>query len=145
MSDDPYDLDRFVRAQAGHYMDALDEVRSGRKRSHWMWFVFPQLEGLGSSDLARNYAITGAAEAQAYLAHPVLGPRLRECCEAVFGVEGRTAREIFGGIDEMKLRSCVTLFASVSPPGSLFEAVLEKFFAGRPDPRTLDLLAAARQ
>jgi len=145
MSDDPYDLDRFVQAQAGHYVDALGEIRSGRKRSHWMWFVLPQLEGLGSSYMARKYAITGAAEAQAYLAHPVLGARLRECCEAVLGVEGRTAREIFGGIDEMKLRSCVTLFASVSPPGSLFEAVLGKFFANGPDPRTLDLLAAARQ
>jgi uncharacterized protein (DUF1810 family) len=143
MSDDPYGLDRFVQAQAGHYTDALAEVRAGRKRSHWMWFVFPQLEGLGSSYMARRYAITGAAEARAYLAHPVLGPRLRECCDAVLGLEGRTAREIFGGIDEMKLRSCVTLFADVSPPGSVFERVLRRYFDGLQDEETLRLLANA--
>jgi uncharacterized protein (DUF1810 family) len=144
MSDDPYDLERFVQAQARHYVDALAEVRAGHKRSHWMWFVFPQLEGLGSSHMARKYAITGAAEARAYLAHPLLGPRLRECCEALLGVAGRTAREIFGGIDEMKLRSCVTLFACVSPPGSVFERVLRKYFDGSQDEETLRLLANAR-
>jgi uncharacterized protein (DUF1810 family) len=140
-TDDPCDLDRFVRAQAGSYADALAEIRSGRKRSHWMWYVFPQVEGLGSSGMSQKYAISGAAEATAYLAHPVLGPRLVECCEAVLAVEGRSAREIFGGIDELKLRSCATLFASVSDPGSVFDRVLKKYFNGERDARTVERLA----
>lgn len=140
---DPFDLARFVRAQAGDYETALDEIRQGRKRSHWMWYVFPQLAGLGISATSRRYAIRSRAEAEAYLAHPVLGPRLAACAEAVLGVGGRTAREIFGTPDDLKLRSCATLFASVSPTGSVFHRLLERFFEGRPDPRTLALLAPA--
>ena len=137
---DPHGLGRFVLAQDGVYDRALAEVRAGRKRTHWMWFVFPQLAGLGSSPTARQYAIKGLAEAEAYLRHPVLGPRLVECCEAAVGVEGRTAHEVFGSPDDLKLRSCATLFAQVSPAGSVFERVLAKFFDGQPDPATLRLL-----
>jgi uncharacterized protein (DUF1810 family) len=137
---DPHDLSRFVRAQASDYERALAEIRGGRKRSHWMWYVFPQLDGLGSSPTARRYAIKSAAEAEAYLKHPVLGPRLLECAEAALGVEGRSANEVFGWPDELKLRSCATLFARVSPPGSAFERLLAKYFDGRPDDQTLTLL-----
>ncbi len=144
ITDDPYDLDRFVRAQAGSYEDALAEIRGGRKRSHWMWYVFPQVEGLGSSWTSQKYAISGAAEAKAYLDHPVLGPRLVACCEAVLAVEGRSAREIFGGIDELKLRSSATLFANVSDPGSVFERVLKKYFDAERDVRTVELLGQTR-
>jgi uncharacterized protein (DUF1810 family) len=140
---DPYDLSRFVRAQEGEYDRALSELRGGRKRSHWMWYIFPQLEGLGSSEISRRYAIRSIDEARAYLDHPVLGPRLQECVEAVLGVEGRSAHEIFGSPDDMKLRSCATLFARASPPGSLFERLLEKYFGGEQDPRTLRLLGIA--
>ena len=140
MTTDPHDLNRFVQAQEGVYDRAVAEVRAGRKRTHWMWFVFPQLDGLGSSSTARHYAIKSPAEAEAYLRHPVLGPRLVECCEAAAGVEGRTAHEVFGAPDDLKLRSCATLFARVSPAGSVFERVLEKYFGGEPDPATLRLL-----
>jgi uncharacterized protein (DUF1810 family) len=141
---DPHDLDRFVRAQRGVYERALAEIRGGRKASHWMWFIFPQLEGLGSSATTRRYSIRSLAEAEAYLGHPVLGPRLAECAEAALGVAGRTAREIFGSPDDLKLRSCATLFARASPAGSVFHRVLDRFFAGTPDPRTLELLRAGR-
>jgi uncharacterized protein (DUF1810 family) len=140
-SADPHDLARFVEAQEGVYPHALAELRAGRKRSHWMWFVFPQLDGLGSSPMARRYAIKSRAEAEAYLRHPALGPRLLECAAALLGVEGKTAHEIFGSPDDWKLRSCATLFAQVSPAGSPFERVLDAYFAGRPDERTLELLA----
>ena len=143
MADDPHDLARFVAAQADDYAAALAEVRAGRKRSHWMWYVFPQLDGLGTSPTARRYAIESAAEARAYLAHPVLGPRLVECCEAAVAVGGRSAAEVFGPPDDLKLRSCATLFAAVSPPGSVFGRVLDRYFGGAPDPATLRLLAAA--
>jgi len=139
-TDDPFDLDRFVRAQEGTYERALAEVRAGRKRTHWMWFVFPQLDGLGSSPTARHYAIKSLAEARAYLAHPVLGPRLVECAEAVVGVEGRSAHDIFGSPDDLKLRSCATLFACVAPPGSVFDRLLAKYYSGERDDRTLQLL-----
>ncbi len=139
---DPHDLGRFLEAQEGVHERALEEVRQGRKRSHWMWFVFPQIEGLGSSSTSRRYSIKSVAEAEAYLAHPVLGRRLTEAVEAVLGVEGRSAHDIFGSPDDMKLRSCVTLFTHVSPPGSVFERVLDKYFHGEPDPRTLRLLGA---
>jgi uncharacterized protein (DUF1810 family) len=139
---DPFDLDRFVRAQAADYAAALAEVRAGRKETHWMWYVFPQLAGLGSSPTARRYAITGRAEAEAYLAHPVLGPRLVEVAEAALAVAGRSARDVFGPPDDLKLRSCATLFARVSPPGSVFERLLAKYFDGRPDERTVALLEA---
>jgi uncharacterized protein (DUF1810 family) len=141
-ADDPFDLGRFVRAQAGDYESALAEVRAGRKETHWMWYIFPQLAGLGSSPTARRYGITGRAEAEAYLAHPVLGPRLVEIAEAALAVEGRSANDIFGSPDDLKLRSCATLFARVAPPGSVFERLLAKYFDGRPDPRTLALLDA---
>ena len=141
--DDPYDLGRFVQAQADCYARALGEIRSGRKRSHWMWYLFPQLDGLGFSPTSRRYAIKSVAEAEAYLRHPTLGPRLLECGEAALGVEGRSALEIFGSPDDMKLRSCATLFARVSPPGSVFDRLLDKYFQGRRDDRTLRLLGVA--
>lgn len=137
---DPHDLSRFVRAQGGDYERALAEIREGRKRSHWMWYVFPQLEGLGASSTARHYAIKSLAEAEAYLKHPVLGPRLLACAEAALGVEGRSAYDVFGWPDELKLRSCATLFARVSPAGSVFERLLAKYFEGQPDAQTLTLL-----
>jgi uncharacterized protein (DUF1810 family) len=140
---DPHDLDRFVQAQQGDYDRALAELTSGRKRSHWMWYIFPQLAGLGSSAMASRYGITGAAEVAAYLRHPVLGPRLTACAEAALGVAGRSAHEIFGSPDDMKLRSCATLFATVSPEGSVFHRLLDRYFNGVPDRRTLDLLRAA--
>src|SRR5215475_4786796 len=117
-SDDPHVLGRFVRAQEGDYARALAEIRSGRKRSHWIWYIFPQFEGLGHSAMSRQYSIKSEAEAEAYLRHPVLGPRLQECCEAALNVEGRSAHEIFGSPDDLKLRSCATLFAGVTPAGS---------------------------
>jgi uncharacterized protein (DUF1810 family) len=130
---DPEGLTRFVLAQEADYETALSEIRSGRKRSHWMWYIFPQYEGLGQSAMSRRYAIRSRAEAEAYLLHPVLGPRLIECAEAVVGVEGRSAAEIFGSPDDMKLRSCATLFACVSPPGSVFHRLLDKYFRGERD------------
>lgn len=130
-------LTRFVTAQEDEYPRALAEIRAGRKRTHWMWFVFPQIQGLGSSSTARFYAIQSRAEAEAYLAHPVLGTRLLEITEALLAVEGKTANEIFGYPDDLKLRSCATLFASVSAPGSVFERVLGKFYGGEADPETL--------
>jgi uncharacterized protein (DUF1810 family) len=142
-ADDPYNLNRFVEAQQGDYERALAEVRRGRKLTHWMWYVFPQFDGLAFSSTSRHYAIKSIAEARAYLDHPVLGPRLRECMEAALGVEGRSAHDIFGDPDELKFRSCATLFASVSPSGSVFERVLEKYFGGERDRKTLLLLGAA--
>ncbi|MGH7730860.1 MAG: DUF1810 domain-containing protein [Candidatus Eiseniibacteriota bacterium] len=140
---DPDELNRFVRAQADDYARALAELRNGRKRSHWMWYVFPQLAGLGSSPTSQQYAMRGLDEARAYLAHPLLGPRLLECAEAVIAVKGRSATEIFGSPDDLKLRSCATLFACVSPAGSAFHRLLAKYYGGRPDGRTLDLLGRA--
>ena len=137
---DPYDLNRFLQAQQNDYQRALSEIRSGRKRSHWMWYIFPQYDGLGFSSTSKRYAIKSVAEAEAYLRHTILGPRLLQCAEAVLGVEGRSASELFGSPDDMKLRSCATLFATVSPPGSVFERVLEKFFRGVRDEKTLRLM-----
>ena len=139
--DDPYDLARFVDAQRDVHATALAELRAGRKRTHWMWFVFPQLAGLGSSWMAQRYAIASAAEAEAYLRHPVLGSRLVECAEALLAIEGRSAREILGPPDDLKLKSSATLFAAVSPPGSAFERVLDKYFAGERDEATLRRIA----
>ncbi len=138
---DPYDLERFVEAQARNYPQALAELRRGRKQSHWMWYVFPQLEGLGASPTAQRYAISSLAEASAYLRHPVLGPRLVECADALLGLETRSAHEIFGWPDELKLRSSVTLFARVAPPDSVFSRVLDAYFNGEADAGTLQLLA----
>jgi uncharacterized protein (DUF1810 family) len=136
--DDPYDLQRFVAAQdAGRtYDQATAELRRGRKTSHWMWFVFPQITGLGQSPVSRMYAISGLAEAQAYLAHPVLGPRLVECAALVGSLSGRTAEQIFGGIDAMKLRSSMTLFLRAAPDEPAFRQVLDQYFGGKPDPAT---------
>ncbi|HEY0776676.1 MAG TPA: DUF1810 domain-containing protein [Gemmatirosa sp.] len=139
-ADDPYDLDRFVRAQVGDYDRALAEVTAGRKRSHWMWYIFPQFRGLGRSSMAERYAIGSLAEAEAYLRHPVLGPRLVACAQAALGVAGRSASDIFGSPDDVKLRSSMTLFSHVSPAGSVFERVLDRYFDGRPDAATLDLV-----
>jgi uncharacterized protein (DUF1810 family) len=139
---DPYDLERFLKAQEGVYQRALAEVRAGDKQSHWMWFIFPQLDGLASSSTSRRYAIKSVAEAEAYLGHAVLGPRLVECAEAALGVEGRTAYEIFSSPDDIKLRSSATLFAHVSAPGSVFHRLLDRYFQGEPDGRTLSLLGA---
>ncbi len=139
-TEDPFDLIRFVRAQERDYPRALSEITAGQKRTHWMWFVFPQLDGLGTSAVSKRYAIESAEEARAYLAHPVLGPRLLSCAEAALGVAGRSANEIFGSPDDLKLRSCATLFACVSPSGSVFHRLLDKFYSGGRDGRTLQLL-----
>jgi uncharacterized protein (DUF1810 family) len=135
-------LDRFVQAQAGVYDAALAELRAGTKRTHWMWFVFPQIAGLGSSATAQRYAITSLDEARAYLAHPVLGPRLAEAAEAVLAVEGRTAAQILGYPDDLKLRSSMTLFAAAADDPAVFQAVLDRYYDG-PDDATLRLLGRA--
>jgi uncharacterized protein (DUF1810 family) len=142
-SDDPYDLTRFVRAQVNDYEQALSEIRSGKKRTHWMWYVFPQIDGLAFSSTAKYYSIKSVAEAKAYLDHPILGPRLRECAKAVVRVEGRSAIEIFGSPDDLKLRSCATLFACVSPRVSVFNRLLTKYYRGERDSKTLQLLGIA--
>ena len=136
--DDRYDLERFVAAQdAGQtYQQAVTELRQGRKTSHWMWFVFPQIAGLGSSPASRKYAISSLAEARAYLAHPVLGPRLEECAVIVCGIQGRSAEQILGGIDAVKLRSSATLFARADPATQVFRRVLDQYFGGEADPAT---------
>jgi uncharacterized protein (DUF1810 family) len=137
---DPYDLSRFVQAQESVYKTALSEIASGRKRTHWMWYIFPQLDGLASSPTSKRYAIKGTQEARAYLEHPILGPRLLECATAVVAVEGRSVAEIFGSPDHLKLRSSATLFAVLLAPGSVFDRVIAKYYDGVRDPRTLQLL-----
>ena len=139
---DIYDLNRFLQAQENDYERALAEIKSGRKESHWMWFIFPQLDGLSSSSTAKFYAIKNVAEARAYLAHPVLGARLIECFEATLRLQYSSATAIFGSPDDLKLASCATLFATVSPPNSVFERLLEKLYHGRRDEKTLQLLHA---
>lgn len=143
-AEDPFDLSRFVDAQDGVYPTALDELRSGRKRSHWIWFVFPQLRGLGRSPTAEHYGIASRGEALAYLRHPVLGPRLRECAKVVAQIEGRTAEQIFGRPDNLKVRSSMTLFAEVASlareDDAEFVEVLDRLYGGTPDPATLGLL-----
>jgi uncharacterized protein (DUF1810 family) len=139
-TDDPHELNRFVQAQERDYERALSEIQSGRKRSHWMWYIFPQFDGLAFSSTSKRYSIKSVEEARAYLAHPVLGPRLLACAEAAARVEGRSATEIFGSPDDLKLRSCATLFASVSPPGSVFHRLLDQYYQGEPDGKTLRLL-----
>jgi uncharacterized protein (DUF1810 family) len=137
-----HDLERFVEAQeaGGTFDRALRELRAGRKTSHWMWFVFPQVAGLGHSSMAQAYAVASLDEARDYLAHPVLGPRLRECAAAVLAHTDRSAEQIFGGVDALKLRSSMTLFARADPEQPAFQAVLEAFYAGEPDGRTDQLL-----
>jgi uncharacterized protein (DUF1810 family) len=141
-----FDLERFVDAQTagGTYDRAVSELRLGHKTSHWMWFVFPQIAGLGQSQMSRTYAIASLDEARAYLSHPLLGPRLKECCRLVLETRATTAEEIFGGIDAMKLRSCVTLFGRADPSEAVFQQVLERYFLGRLDQATEERLAASR-
>jgi len=137
--DDPYNLQRFLDAQERVYGTVLDELRAGHKRSHWMWFIFPQIHGLGHSVMAQRYEISSLDEARAYLAHPILGARLRECSRIVAGASGRTVEEIFGYPDDMKFRSSMTLFAQASP-GEVFDECLRIHFDGQPDPLTLSRL-----
>lgn len=138
--DDPFDLQRFVDAQDRVYDRVLAELRAGAKRSHWIWFIFPQLSGLGSSSTAKLFGIESVEEARALLAHPVLGPRLRECTRLVASIEGRSVEEVFGWPDNLKVRSSMTLFAQATDDNADFLGVLEKFYAGQQDTRTLDLL-----
>jgi uncharacterized protein (DUF1810 family) len=140
---DPHDLGRFIQAQAGVYDTALAELRSGRKRSHWMWFVFPQIEGLGSSTTARRYAIRSLEEARAYLAHPLLGPRLLECTQAVNALQGLSAHRIFGSPDDLKFASSMTLFECVAAPVSPFSLAVDQVCGGRRDARTLAWVRAS--
>jgi uncharacterized protein (DUF1810 family) len=134
-------LDRFLEAQTPVIEQALIELRAGQKQSHWMWYVFPQIASLGQSATSRAFAIQSLDEARAYLAHPVLGQRLRECCQAVMNVRGRSAHEIFGSPDDQKFQSCLTLFAEADPDDVLFYNLLEKYFDGDADEATLELLA----
>jgi uncharacterized protein (DUF1810 family) len=140
--EDRYDLGRFIEAQRGTYDIALAELRSGKKRSHWMWFIFPQIAGLGFSAMAQRYAISSTEEAQAFLEHPVLGERLKTCTAAVNNQRGRSAREIFGSPDDMKFRSCMTLFSVAAPDEVGFSNALEAYFGGQGDPLTLEKLTA---
>ena len=137
---DPFDLERFVLAQQPVYDTVLAELRSGRKQSHWMWFVFPQLRGLGSSSTAIRFGIPSLADAALYLQHPILGPRLIECTELVNAMSGRSAEEIFGGVDAMKFRSSMTLYSRVPGGSTVFDRALTKYFDALPDLRTLERL-----
>ena len=137
---DLHHLQRFIDAQEMNYRSALAEITAGRKISHWMWYVFPQYAGLGFSSTSRHYAIKSLEEGATYLGHPVLGPRLRECVDALRVLTGRSAHEIFGSPDDVKLKSCMTLFAHLSPEGSVFESVLDQYFDGHRDQKTLELL-----
>jgi len=148
VSADPYELSRFVEAQARCYARVLEELTAGEKTSHWMWFIFPQLRGLGMSSTARRFGLSGLEEARAYLAHPLLGARLCECTQLVLAVRDRSAYEIFGSPDDLKLRSCLTLFVqAVAPspaPGTrVLGEALAKYYGGEPDPRTLELLISS--
>jgi uncharacterized protein (DUF1810 family) len=136
-----FDLERFVTAQDEVYKTVLAELRAGRKQSHWMWFIFPQVAGLGRSEISQKYAIGSSDEAAAYLAHPVLGPRLRECANLVLAIEDRSAHEIFGSPDDRKFQSSMTLFSDVAPDEAVFQACLDKYFDGRADPATLEHLS----
>jgi uncharacterized protein (DUF1810 family) len=137
---DPFDLSRFIAAQDPVMERVMDELRAGQKRSHWMWFVFPQIRGLGSSSMARRYAIGSREEAKAYHEHPVLGARLTACTQLTLNIEGRSAEQIFGYPDDMKFRSCLTLFAEVVPNEPIYRAALQTYFSGDPDPLTLATL-----
>ncbi len=138
--EDTFNLSRFLEAQEGVYSTVLAELRGGHKRSHWMWYIFPQIDGLGFSSTTRYYAIKNEEEARQYLKHPVLGARLLECAKTVLDVDGRSASEIFGPPDDLKLRSSMTLFAQVSDPDSVFARVIDKYFHGKRDDKTLALL-----
>ncbi len=142
--DDPFALGRFLSAQTGVYDRALAELGGGQKRTHWMWFIFPQIDGLGHSATSKHYAIKSIEEAREYLKHPVLGSRLLECAEAVLAIEGRKVSDIFNYPDDLKLKSSMTLFASIADPDTVFTRVLEKYFQGVQDARTLQLLKSLR-
>lgn len=137
-------LQRYIKAQAPVYARALAELKRGEKQSHWMWYIFPQIAGLGRSPMSQTYAIQSLEEARDYLAHPVLGERLRECCHVLLTLDGRTAHEIFRSPDDLKFRSSLTLFARAAPDESLFDDLLVKYFGGTEDPATLELLAEHR-
>ncbi|HEY3972552.1 MAG TPA: DUF1810 domain-containing protein [Candidatus Sulfotelmatobacter sp.] len=137
---DQYNLERFVRAQKAYFEQVRKELQSGSKMGHWMWFIFPQIRGLGRSPNSIEFAISGRDEARAYLLHPILGPRLKDCTRLVLEVEGRSALEIFGSPDDMKFRSSLTLFAQVSPDDHIFVTALQKYFNGAPDEMTMDRL-----
>jgi uncharacterized protein (DUF1810 family) len=137
---DPFDLQRFVVAQESCFEEVCSELRQGQKRSHWMWFIFPQVKGLGASPMAVRYAISGRKEAEAYLQHAILGSRLRRCTELVLQVEGRTIRQIFGTPDDLKFLSSMTLFANAAREDQIFEQALRKYFAGKPDLLTIERL-----
>jgi uncharacterized protein (DUF1810 family) len=139
MAQDPFDLQRFVAAQDAVLDAVLAELRAGRKRSHWMWFVFPQLAALGFSPMAKRYGLRSLEEARAYLAHPVLGERLRRCCGLLLQLEGVSAADVFGHPDDLKLRSCLTLFQLAAPHEEVFRKCLERFYGGQADGGTVDL------
>ena len=142
--EDPFNLERFVEAQSGDYEQALRELRGGRKYGHWIWYILPQMRGLGMSSMSSRYGVGSLDEATAYLAHPVLGPRLRQCVEAVAVHKGMSASQILGSLDAMKFRSCLTLFAEAEGPDSVFARALGQFFDDQRDPRTLELLGRVR-
>jgi len=134
---DPFNLSRFIDAQEDVYTDVLDELKRGKKTGHWMWFIFPQMEGLGHSPMSERFSISCINEAKVYIEHPVLGPRLLECVALVMKVEGRSAEQIFGYPDDLKFRSCMTLFSIVDEADSIYQCALDRFFDGKPDPKTL--------
>jgi uncharacterized protein (DUF1810 family) len=144
--EDPYRLRRFVDAQNanGTYQEVISELRSGRKSSHWMWYVFPQVKGLGQSSMANHYGIASLAEAQAYLRHPMLGPRLIECAQLLLAIDGKGATDIFGSLDAMKLRSSMTLFSRADPQQAVFRQVLDRYFQGSEDPETIRRLGSGQ-
>jgi uncharacterized protein (DUF1810 family) len=137
-----YDLQRFIEAQAPVYAQVCEELRAGRKTSHWMWFIFPQIAGLGASAMARTFAISSLAEAKAYLQHPILGPRLADCTQLVNQIEGRSVRQIFGAPDDLKFRSSMTLLAEANTHDFVFKEALQKYFGGEPDRLTLEKIRA---
>jgi uncharacterized protein (DUF1810 family) len=143
VTSDPHNLQRFLDAQHPIYGQVRDELQAGRKETHWMWFIFPQIKGLGSSATAQKFAIQSIEEAEVYLNHPLLGFRLQECTQLVNGVSGRSIEEIFGHPDHLKFHSCMTLFAQVKPGDNLFGRALAKYFDGRSDPKTLQILCPA--
>ena len=140
MNQDPYNLNRFISAQEGIFENVITELGNGRKQTHWMWFIFPQIDGLGFSSTTKYYSIKSGEEARQYLNHPILGVRLLQCAGLVLAVEGKSANEIFGSPDDMKLKSCMTLFARTAGPGSVFTRVLEKYFNGQQDEGTITIL-----
>ena len=145
MDEDEFQLGRFLEAQETSYASALEEIKSGKKRTHWIWYVFPQLEGLGTSSMSRKFGISGLAEARRYLAHPVLGRRLRESIEALLSHREQDAEAVFGELDAAKVRSCLTLFSRADPSEQSFKTAIDRFYSGQLDRRTLELMSASRE